>query len=130
MSAAEQSSEALRGSSCAACGVTVYPADDACPRCGQAMSPLGLSTVGMLWSWTVQRFPPKSPPFIAPPDGFRPFALGYVELPECVRVMAVLDVEDLDSIRIGMPVRVRAADGVPRARATGQPDSAVGGESS
>ena len=121
MSEHQLSSKALRGSSCAGCAVTVYPADDACPHCGQAMSSRELSTVGTLWTWTVQRFAPKSPPFVAPADGFQPFALGYVELPESVRVLAVLDGEDLDSIRIGMPMRIRAADGVPRARATGQP---------
>ena len=94
------------------------------------MSPQELSAEGSLWTWTVQRFAPKSPPFVVPAEGFRPFALGYVELTEGVRVLAVFDAEDLDSLRIGMPVRVRAADGVPRASAVRRPGSAVGGESS
>jgi uncharacterized protein len=115
-----QSLEALDGASCAACSVTVYPAHDACPRCGQAMSSRELSTVGSLWTWTAQRFAPKSPPFVEPADGFRPFALGYVELPEGVRVLAVLDTDDLGSIEIGMPVRIHAADGVPRACRRGE----------
>jgi uncharacterized protein len=108
-------STGLRGSRCAGCAVTVYPAETACPRCGRATSPAALSTVGDLWTWTVQRFAPKSPPYVAPPEGFRPFALGYVELPEGVRIAAVLDTGDLDSIRIGMPVRIEATTGVPRA---------------
>jgi uncharacterized OB-fold protein len=90
------------------------------------MSPRLLSTVGTLWTCTVQRFAPKSPPFIAPDDSFRPFALGYVELPEGIRVMAVLDAEDLDSIRIGMAVQVMATDGVPRASAINPTVLAVG----
>jgi uncharacterized OB-fold protein len=63
----------------------------------------------------VQRHAPKSPPYVQPAAGFEPFAVGYVELPEEVRVLAVLDLlaEDL---KIGMPVAVAAADGVPRAR--------------
>lgn len=39
-----------------------------------------LSRGGTLWSWTVQSFRPKSPPY-AGPEHFAPFALGYVELP-------------------------------------------------
>lgn len=106
----------LVGSRCAGCTVTVYPADDACPRCGQGMAPVALSTVGSLWTWTVQRFAPKSPPYVPPPEGFSPFAVGYVELPEGVRVAAVIDA-DLDAIRIGMPYRIEATAGVPRATA-------------
>jgi uncharacterized OB-fold protein len=71
--------------------------------------------VGTLWTWTVQRYAPKSPPYVPPPGGFRPFAVGYVELPERVRVAAVLDAADLDAIRIDMPVRIEATAGVPRA---------------
>jgi uncharacterized OB-fold protein len=51
-----------------------------------------LSGEGVLWTWTVQRFAPKSPPYVPPPGGFVPFVLGYVELPEGVRIEAVLDV--------------------------------------
>jgi uncharacterized protein len=105
----------LRGSRCAACTVTVYPADDSCPRCGRSTWPVDLSAIGALWTWTVQRFAPKSPPYAPPPEGFRPFAVGYVELPEGTRVAAVLDVADLDSIRIGMRLRVEPTTGVPRA---------------
>ncbi|WP_238412515.1 Zn-ribbon domain-containing OB-fold protein [Saccharothrix deserti] len=96
--------------------MTLYPAGDACPRCGQATGPVTLSAVGELWTWTVQRFEPKSPPYVPPPGGFAPSAVGYVELPEGVRVAAVLDTDDLASIRIGMPVRIEAGVGVPRAR--------------
>lgn len=110
---------ALVGSQCAECAVTVYPADGACPRCGLSTSPVTLSTVGTLWTWTVQRYAPKSPPYVPPPEGFRPFAVGYVELPERVRVAAVLDAADLSEIRIGAPVRIEATDGVPRAALIG-----------
>jgi uncharacterized OB-fold protein len=78
------------------------------------MRELALSASGVLWSWTVQRHPPKSPPYEPPPAGFAPFAVGYVELPEGVRVAAVLDVE-LPTLAIGMPLLLGAGDGVPRA---------------
>jgi uncharacterized OB-fold protein len=110
---------ALVGSRCAECVVTIYPADGACPRCGQGTAPVTLATEGMLWTWTVQRYAPKSPPYVAPLEGFQPFAVCYVEMPERVRVAAVLDVTDLDTIRIGTPVRIEATAGVPRATPIG-----------
>lgn len=106
----------LHGSRCSRCAVTVHPAEAACPRCGGPADPTDLQGTGTLWTWTVQRYAPKSPPYQAPPGGFVPFALGYVELAEGVRVAAVLDVDDLDDIRIGMPLTVAAGPGVPRAR--------------
>lgn len=104
----------LRGSRCADCAVAVYPADPACPRCGGPAEPVVLSATGTLWTWTVQRYAPKSPPYVPPAAGFAPFTVGYVELPEGVRVLARLDIRPEDA-EIGMPVTLTAADGVPRA---------------
>ncbi|MBI0293592.1 OB-fold domain-containing protein [Streptomyces sp. PRKS01-29] len=119
-----QAAPGLQGARCSGCSVTVYPADDACPRCGGPAAPVALPGTGTLWTWTVQRYAPKSPPYQPPPGGFVPFALGYVELGD-VRVAAVLDVDDLDDVRIGMPLSVTAGPGVPRARPTtpGEEDS-------
>jgi uncharacterized OB-fold protein len=104
----------LVGSTCPECAVTTCPAQEACPRCGQGLEPLELSGRGRLWTWTVQRYAPKSPPYVPPDAGFSPYAVGYVELSEGVRVLAVLDVP-LDEVTIGMPLRISAAAGVPRA---------------
>ena len=79
--------------------------------------PTELPAVGTLWTWTVQRFPPKSPPYVPPPGGFEPFAVGLVELAGGDRVAAVLDVGDPASVHIGMPLRVEQDPGrVPHAR--------------
>jgi uncharacterized OB-fold protein len=83
--------------------------------------PSPLPAEGELWTWTVQRFAPKSPPYEAPPGGFRPFAVGYVELPGGARVAAVIVVDDLASVRIGMRLRVEATSGVPHATAVAGP---------
>jgi uncharacterized OB-fold protein len=77
-----------------------------------------LPAEGTLWTWTVQRFAPKSPPYVPPADGFRPFALGYVELDGGPRVAAVLDVAG--DIHIGMRLRVEETTGVPRAEPVGE----------
>ncbi|CAH0354825.1 hypothetical protein SPH9361_03178 [Sphingobium sp. CECT 9361] len=59
---------------------------------------------GTLWSWTVQRYRPKSPPY-AGPEAFEPFAIGYVELPDAVIVEAPLTGVAFDAITIGMPMQ-------------------------
>lgn len=115
MGASEEQHAALPGSKCPECGAVSYPAARRCPRCRVSMAAIRLSAEGTLWTWTVQRFAPKSPPYVAPPDGFTPFAVGYVELPEGIRVAAVIDVDDLAAVRIGMRLRLGAGPGVPRA---------------
>ena len=67
--------------------------------------PVALSPVGSLWSWTVQRFRPKSPPY-AGPEAFAPFALGYVELPGQVIVESRLTGMAFDAVRIGIRLRM------------------------
>lgn len=58
---------------------------------------------GRLWSWTVQRFRPKTPPYTGP-ETFEAFAMGYVELPGTVIVEARLTDIAFDELRIGMPL--------------------------
>ncbi|MDX2910192.1 Zn-ribbon domain-containing OB-fold protein [Streptomyces griseiscabiei] len=113
----------LRGSRCPACAVTVHPADPVCPRCGGPAEPVVLSTTGTVWTWTVQRYAPKSPPYVPPEGGFRPFVVGYVELPEGVRILAVLDGVRPEEMRIDMPVTLTAGEGVPRARPADRDDA-------
>ena len=62
-----------------------------------------LSRTGTLWSWTIQSFRPKSPPYDGP-EAFEPFALGYVELPGEVIVETRLT--RTDNLRIGMAVEL------------------------
>jgi uncharacterized OB-fold protein len=114
LNAASETGSRLRGSRCAGCAVAAYPAESACPRCGGPAEPVALSGTGTLWTWTVQRYAPKSPPYVPPAAGFTPFAVGYVELPEGVRVLAALDIAP-EAAEIGMPVTLTAGDGVPRA---------------
>lgn len=66
--------------------------------------PVALARRGTLWSWTVQRFEPKRPPYDGPVP-FQPFMLGYVELPGEVIVETRL--VDIDAPRIGMAVELR-----------------------
>jgi uncharacterized OB-fold protein len=102
----------LDGGRCADCGVVLYPYQESCPRCaGVGVLPAPLSGTGRLWTWTVQRYPPKSPPYQPPAGGFVPFVVGYVELPEGVRVAAIVD--DVPEPVIGMPLRLVSVAAVP-----------------
>lgn len=60
---------------------------------------------GHVWSWTVQRFRPKSPPY-AGPAAFDPFAVAYVELPGACIVQARLTGFALDALEVGLPCRL------------------------
>ena len=63
---------------------------------------------GKLWTWTIQGFPPKAPPYIgdADPKTFRAFSVGYVELPGEVKVEARLSEADPEKLKIGMEMEL------------------------
>jgi uncharacterized OB-fold protein len=69
------------------------------------MVDVDLPTRGFLWSWTIQGFEPKSPPFRAP-GPFTPYGVGYVELPGALRVESRLTEADPDRLRIGMEMEL------------------------
>lgn len=67
--------------------------------------PVDLPGVGTLWSYTVQRIAPKSPPYRGATP-FEPFALGYVELPGALIVESRLQGIDFSTLRIGQPLQL------------------------
>lgn len=96
----------LLASRCAACGEVAFPKQGSCPACtGAEVEEIQLSTLGTLWTWTIQRFPPPIP-YVPPPAGFRPYGVGYVELPEGVRVEARLTESDPARLAIGMTMEL------------------------
>lgn len=107
----------LRGSRCTGCGNVAFPGAVGCQRCGSTeVTPLDLARHGVVWAHTVQRFAPKSPPYVPPAEGFQPFAVGYVELPDGVRVEAVLESTDHPTYEAlaGAEVHLVATEPVPR----------------
>jgi uncharacterized OB-fold protein len=103
---------ALLGARCPACGVVTFPAQSSCPRCaGEGLSVAPLARRGSLWTWTVQRFPPKSSPYhrSETEETFEPYAVGYVELAGEVRVEARLVGVPFDELRIGMEMELTVA---------------------
>lgn len=98
----------LIGSECTLCGVVTFPHQVSCPRCTSlAVRRRLLAREGTLWSWTIQCFAPKSPPYaVDDPECFEPYGVGYVELPGEVRVEALLTLADPARLRIGMPMEL------------------------
>jgi uncharacterized protein len=98
----------LIGSRCADCGIVTFPTQDSCPRCAStAMVEQLLARRGRLWAWTTQEFPPPSPPYSgAGGRDFVPFAVGYVELPDEVKVEARLTESDPARLETGMEMEL------------------------
>lgn len=102
--AGEGSSARLVGGKSRSDGRIVFPMPTG-PE-GERYEAIELASEGRLWSFTVQRFRPKMP-FDGEGDesNFKPFAVGYVELPGQVIVESRLVTDDFGSLKIGMPMR-------------------------
>ena len=104
----------LIGSNFPASGVTVFPRADACPKTASRVSEdVLLPRRGTLWSWTIQGFPPKNPPYIGTesPKDFVPYGVGYVQLDDPdhgggVIVESRLTVNDPAQLEIGMEMEL------------------------
>jgi uncharacterized OB-fold protein len=99
----------LIAAECTACGLITFPVSADCSRCGGTESTERLlPDRGTLWTFTTQGFRPPSPPY----DGadtaatFRPYAVGYVELPGEIMVETRLTEPDPAELAIGRPMRL------------------------
>lgn len=98
----------LLGSRCTNCDNHMFPRQSGCPRClFNEQEDVELATTGTLWTWTVQAFPPKAPPYLGPVgDDFEPYGVGYVELPGQLRVEGRLTIADPEQLQIGMEMEL------------------------
>jgi uncharacterized OB-fold protein len=97
----------LIGGRCIDCDNYIFPHQPGCPKCGSAeVVEVELGAEGELWTWTIQGYPPKAPPYIGGigEHDFEPFGVGYVELADEVRVEARLTENDPSRLWIGMPM--------------------------
>lgn len=99
----------LLGSKCNNCGVVTFPAQNSCPACSAVDSEtIELARRGTLWTFTLQCFLPNRPPYDGPetPETFKPFAVGYVELPDQTRVQARIKTDDVERLHVGMEMEL------------------------
>ena len=99
---------ALLGSRCRQCGIAAFPVAESCMACsGQDVVVEELPRRGTLWTWTVQQFMPKTPYNSGEtPETFKPYGVGYVELPGGVRVEGRLTESDPGKLAIGMEMEL------------------------
>lgn len=102
------SNPALLCSRCQDCGRAAFPCQGSCNACGsREVEVEKLPGRGTLWTWTVQRFMPKSPYNSGETqETFTPYGVGYVELPGGVRVEGRLTENDPTKLEIGMDMEV------------------------
>ena len=94
----------LLGNQCRKCGEVFLGKRFSCENCGaRQMEEKELSTKGKLYSFTIQRYRPPGD-YKGPTDPFVPFPVGLVELPEGLRILAVL--KDVEKPKIGMELEV------------------------
>ena len=99
----------LIGMRCKDCDNHMFPFQNGCSRCtGTNVERVALGTHGTLWTWTVQGFPPKAPPYLGEtnPKQFQPYGVGYVELEGELKVEARLTEADPRKLKIGMPMEL------------------------
>ena len=89
----------LHGSKCARCGVVAFPPHPMCHSCGadDGQDTVELSPAGTLYTFCEIHIAPK---------GFAtPYAVGYVDLPEGVRLFGQIDAK-ASELAIGQQVAV------------------------
>ena len=97
----------MLGSKCAACGVPYFPKTPVChnPECNeQRIEDAQFGPRGKLWSFAVQYYAPPAP--VKYDEPFAPFAIGVVDLPEGLRVLGRISIDDLKKVKIGMDVEL------------------------
>jgi uncharacterized OB-fold protein len=97
----------LLGSKCTTCGAPYFPRSSVChnPACDQPrIEDAAFGPRGTLWSFAVQYYAPPAP--VKYDEPFVPFAIGVVDLPEGLRVLGRIAIDDLNKVKIGMPVEL------------------------
>lgn len=91
----------LLGSRCPSCAEVFFPRQGQCSACfREGTEEIRLGPHGTLYSHTVVRF--RTPAYAGPV----PYAVGFVELPEGIRVIAKVNADPLENLRVGQPLRL------------------------
>ncbi|MDP3769129.1 MAG: OB-fold domain-containing protein [Dehalococcoidia bacterium] len=97
----------LLGSKCAACSTPYFPKSSACrnPDCRSTdMEDAQFGPRGTLWSYSIQYYPPPPPAKFDEP--YTPYALGLIDLPEGLRVLARIATDTPEEVSVGSDVEL------------------------
>ena len=90
----------LLGGYCPSCDRHFFPKPKYCPACLNKPEDADLGSTGVIYNYTVVR---TKPPLGLP----RPYSVGYIDLDGVnLRIFCLLDPENIDWLRIGLPVRL------------------------
>lgn len=86
------------------CGHVAFPIPVRCSGCSSIeIDHYKIDGVGVLWTFTVQKFRPK-PPYAGPAE-FVPYGVGYVCIGDEIMIEGRLTRSSLDVLHIGMEMR-------------------------
>jgi len=96
---AEKDNLHLVGSHCKKCGQNFFPIREICPKCfsDREMEKIKLSNHGRLYSYSIVQ--------VAPKRFMPPYAVGYVDFSEGVRVLGQLTTCDPAKLKLDMEVQ-------------------------
>lgn len=96
--ALEKGNLSLMGGQCKKCGQNYFPSKEICPKCFAegAMDKIKLSSCGRLYSYSIVQ--------VAPKRFMPPYAVGYVDFPQGVRVLGQLTTTDPARLKLDMEV--------------------------
>lgn len=103
----------LVGQTCQDCGKSLFPRTGVCPACQSVnVADSEMPDEGVLYSWSVVH--------VAPRPWATPYVIGYVDLPNQVRVFSHIGGAP-EALRVDMPVRLEAVGAAPGGETAGQP---------
>ena len=97
----------LIGSRCAGCGTPYFPRSVVChhPECRESkIEEASFGPRGTLWSCAIQNYPPPAPARYEEP--YSPYAVGMVDMPEGLRVLARISADDPEAVQPGAEVEL------------------------
>jgi len=100
----------LLGYKCDGCGRVWFPKLEICPGCWTKLKQIALSRTGKLYSYSIVHVGQRGIKW--------PYAIGYVDFPEGVRIYSQLAIP-LEKIKMGMDVEV--VEGIVRVDKSGNP---------
>lgn len=93
----------LTGATCGDCSFKLFPPSTVCPEClSLNMQPLPIGTTGRLYCYTKVH--------VAPPTWVVPYFIGYVDMPEGVRLFGKIEASQEEDLKIDMPVTIRFSE--------------------
>ena len=97
----------LTGSRCKSCSTPYFPKSPVChnPDCDDSnIEDASFGPKGTIWSVAMQDYPPPAPVKFDQP--YKPYAMGVIDMPEGLRVLGRIDVEDPRTAEVGMDVEL------------------------